>query len=69
MKTKTPKPPKTHLVEVRWVVAKTYEVEATSRTKAVAEIKQQFNEGQLSYFDDGYESIEGTVVYLGIEKD
>lgn len=69
MKTKKTKPAKTHLVEVRWVVAKTYEVEAASRTEAIAEMKQQLDDGQLSYFEDGYESVDGTVVYQGIEKD
>ena len=53
---------KVYLVDVHWDVAKTYEVEAESREEAAAVMGRKLNAGELSYFDDGYESTDDTSV-------
>lgn len=59
---------KTFLVDVHWDVAKEYEVEANSPEEAKAKIERQLNDGELSYFDDGYESTDDVSIDVVGEK-
>lgn len=60
---------KTFVIAVKWTVAKAYQIEAANRKEAMAIIEEQLNNGELSYFDDGYESVEGKTEYLGMLND
>jgi hypothetical protein len=66
---KPTKQKKTYLVDVHWDVAKCYRVEAESAEEAQAIIQKQMDEGELSYFDDGYESTDDTSVETMGEQD
>ncbi len=66
---KPTKQKKTYLVDVHWDVAKCYRVEAESAEEAQAMIQKQMDNGELSYFDDGYESTDDNSVDVAGEQD
>jgi len=52
------KPYKTYAVDVHWDVARSFEIEATSREEAVQEMNARIDKGQVCVWTDGFEATE-----------
>lgn len=60
---------KTYIVDVHFDVAHSHEVEANSPEEAKNIIIEKINQGEITYFSEGYHDAEGTEVTAAGEVD
>ena len=52
---------KAYMFDVTWNVSKNYKIKAESYEEAYKIMNDMLNSGNISYFDDGYESVDSNI--------